>query len=170
MNECAAEHWPEAREPANAILPFTKASACGNDFLLVEGAHASGDLAALTRRLCDRHRGVGADGVEWLFPDAEADVKARLINADGSEAEISGNGTRWVAAEICSRGGKTEVVVRTGAGLKTCRLISQNGGRQGSTFEFEVDMGEPEVGGELSIETMGCGRWGRKFRWGIRIS
>ena len=150
----------------NAILPFTKASACGNDFLLVEGAHASGDLAALTRRLCDRHRGVGADGVEWLFPDAEADVKARLINADGSEAEISGNGTRSVAAEICSRGGKTEVVVRTGAGLKTCRLISQNGGRQGSTFEFEVDMGQPEVGGELSIETMGVRAVGMKVSMG----
>ena len=150
----------------NAILPFTKASACGNDFLLVEGAHASGDLAVLTRRLCDRHRGVGADGVEWLFPDAEADVKARLINADGSEAEISGNGTRSVAAEICSRGGKTEVVVRTGAGLKACRLISQNGGRQGSTFEFEVDMGQPEVGGELSIETMWLRAVGTKVSMG----
>jgi len=150
----------------NAILPFTKASACGNDFLLVEGAHASGDLAALTRRLCDRHRGVGADGVEWLFPDAEADVKARLINADGSEAEISGNGTRSVAAEICSRGGKTEVVVRTGSGLKACRLISQNGGRQGSTFEFEVDMGQPEVGGELSIETMWLRAVGTKVSMG----
>src|SRR6266481_8708341 len=112
-------------------IPFTKASACGNDFLLVEGAHASDDLGALSRLLCDRHRGVGADGVEWLFPDAEADVKARLINADGSEAEISGNGTRCVAAEICSREGKTEVVVRTGAGLKTCRLIRREDGRQG---------------------------------------
>ena len=150
----------------NTRIPFTKASACGNDFLLVEGAHASGDLAALTRRLCDRHRGVGADGVEWLFPDAEADVKARLINTDGSEAEISGNGTRSVAAEIGSRGGKTEVVVRTGAGLKACRLISQNGGRQGSTFEFEVDMGQPEVGGELSIETMWLRAVGTKVSMG----
>ena len=130
-------------------IPFTKASACGNDFLLVQGVHAPGDLRALTRRLCDRHDGVGADGVEWLFPDAEADVMARLINADGSEAEISGNGTRCVAAEICSREGKTEVVVRTGAGLKTCCLQ----GREGSTFEFEADMGQPEVGGELTIET-----------------
>src|SRR5208282_4061034 len=94
-------------------IPFTKASACGNDFLIVEGAYAFGDLGELTRRLCDRHRGVGADGVEWLFPDADADVKLRLINADGSEAEISGNGTRCVAAEICSRTDKTEVVVRT---------------------------------------------------------
>src|SRR5208337_2371773 len=99
--------------------------------------------------LCDRHRGVGADGVEWLFPDAEADVRARLINADGSEAEISGNGTRCVAAELCSREDKTEVVVRTGAGLKTCQLV----GRQGSTFEFEADMGQPEVGSQLSVET-----------------
>ena len=143
-------------------LSFTKASACGNDFLMVDGAHASGDLGVLSRRLCDRHRGVGADGVEWLFPDAEADVKARLINADGSEAEVSGNGTRCVAAEICSREHKTEVVVRTGAGLKTCRLT----GRQGSTFEFEADMGRPEVGGQLSIETMWVRAVGTKVSMG----
>jgi diaminopimelate epimerase len=146
----------------NKRIPFTKASACGNDFLMVEGAHVSGDFAALTRRLCDRHRGVGADGVEWLFADAEADVKARLFNADGSEAEVSGNGTRCVAAEICSREDKIEVVVLTGAGLKTCRLV----GRQGSTFEFEADMGLPEVDGELSIETMGVRAVGTKVSMG----
>ncbi len=148
------------------MVPFTKASACGNDFLLIEGVRVSGDLAALTRRMCDRHRGVGADGVEWLFPDAEADVpadvNARLINADGSEAEVSGNGTRCVAAEICSRTGKTEVVVRTGAGLKTCKLVS----RQGSTFEFEADMGQPEVGGELAIETKWVRAVGTKVSMG----
>jgi len=158
-------HQNEVQQNAiqpNTRIPFTKASACGNDFLLVEGAHASGDLGALSRRLCDRHRGVGADGVEWLFPDAEAHVKARLINADGSEAEISGNGTRCVAAEICSRAGKTEVVVRTGAGLKTCRLT----GRQGSTFEFEVEMGQPEVGGQLALETMWLRAVGTKVSMG----
>jgi diaminopimelate epimerase len=147
-------------------IPFTKASACGNDFLMVEAAHASGDLSALSRRLCDRHRGVGADGVEWLFPDSEADVKARLINADGSEAEISGNGTRCVAAEICSRENKAEVVVRTGAGLKTCRLIARKDGRKGSTFEFETDMGVPEVGGQSSIETMWVRAVGTKVSMG----
>ncbi len=78
--------------------------------------------------------------MEWLFPDAEVDVMARLINADGSEAEISGNGTRCVAAEICSREDKAEVVIRTGAGLKTCRFTA----RQGSTWEFETDMGLPK--------------------------
>ncbi len=135
----------------NTRIPFTKASACGNDFLMVDGAHAAGDIGALTRRLCDRHSGVGADGVEWLFPDAEADVRARLINADGSEAEISGNGTRCVAAEIYSREGKTEVVVRTGAGLKTCQLVGREDGRQGSTFEFEMDMGHESVNGESAF-------------------
>ena len=150
----------------NTRIPFTKASACGNDFLMVDGAHAAGDIGALTRRLCDRHSGVGADGVEWLFPDAEADVRARLINADGSEAEISGNGTRCVAAEIYSREGKTEVVVRTGAGLKTCQLVGREDGRQGSTFEFEMDMGQPDVGGQLSIETMWVRAVGTKVSMG----
>jgi len=160
---------PHESQPAKTI-PFTKASACGNDFLIVEGRHASGDLSALTRCLCDRHRGVGADGVEWLFPDWEADVKARLINADGSEAEISGNGTRCVAAEICSRECKKEVVIRTGAGLKTCRLTSSRDGqqnsRQGSAFEFETGMGQPEVGGEVAIETMSVRAIGTKVSMG----
>ena len=70
-------------------IPFVKASACGNDFLLIEGAQAPGDISAFTRRICDRHEGVGADGVEWMHPHASADIEIRLINADGSEAEIS---------------------------------------------------------------------------------
>jgi diaminopimelate epimerase len=137
-------------ERQNSGIRFTKASACGNDFLIIEGGDVSGDLNALTRRLCDRHNGVGADGVEWLYPDMEAEVMARLINADGSDAEISGNGTRCVAAELCSREEKSEIVVRTGAGLKKCRLTSQ----QGFKFEFEAEMGQPEVGEQLSIETV----------------
>jgi diaminopimelate epimerase len=150
------------RELLTSRIPFTKASACGNDFLIVEAADPAGDLSVLTRRLCDRHRGIGADGVEWLFPDAEADVSARLFNADGSEAEISGNGTRCVAAEISSRQGKTEVVIRTGAGLKTCRLVTQ----QGSDFEFEADMGPPDVGEKLSIETLWVRAVGTKVSMG----
>jgi diaminopimelate epimerase len=133
----------------NKCIAFTKASACGNDFLIVDGAGID-DLSALSRRMCGRHNGIGADGVEWTFPDTDADVRVRLMNADGSEAEISGNGTRCVAAEICSRKGKEEVRVRTAAGVKTCRLI----GRRDPTFEFESDMGKAEVGGQLAIETM----------------
>src|ERR1700685_4543528 len=129
-------------------ISFTKTQACGNDFLIVEAAQAAGDLAALTRRLCDRHRGVGADGVEWLFPAADADVSARLFNADGSEAEISGNGTRCVAAYICSEQAKEKVVIRTGAGLKTCTFTSRNDNQ----YELEIAMGKPEVEDELPIK------------------
>ena len=129
------------------MIPFTKASACGNDFLIVEGAAASTDLAALTQRMCNRHNGVGADGVEWVFPDAEANARILLFNADGSEAEISGNGTRCVAAYLHSRQAKPELTIRTAAGVKTCRLVRH----QGATFEFETAMGRPEVLGTASI-------------------
>jgi len=129
-------------------IPFVKASACGNDFLIIDGMHAPSDLAGFTRRICDRHNGVGADGVEWLFPAQDADTRARLLNADGSEAEISGNGTRCVAAHVCSENPREKVTVRTGAGIKTCTLTS----REEMLFEFETTMGEPQVGDEFSIK------------------
>ena len=130
------------------IVPFVKASACGNDFLIIEGMYAPADLEAFSRRICDRHDGVGADGVEWLFPAIDADVRARLFNADGTEAEISGNGTRCVAAHLCVEQSKEKVTVRTGAGVKTCMLTS----RREMQFEFETAMGEPQVGDEFSIK------------------
>jgi diaminopimelate epimerase len=130
------------------IVPFTKASACGNDFLIMEGFNASANLHEFSKRICDRHNGVGADGVEWLFPAADADMRARLINADGSEAEISGNGTRCVAAYMVANGSPGELTIRTGAGVKPCQLIS----RDGNSFEFEMDMGEPQVGDDFSIK------------------
>lgn len=133
--------------PGTAI-PFVKASACGNDFLIIDGIHAPADLAAFSRRICERHQGVGADGVEWLFPAPDADVRARLFNADGSEAEISGNGTRCVAAYICSEQAREKVTIRTGAGLKVCTFTS----RSDTQYEFEIAMGKPEVGDEFSIK------------------
>ena len=129
-------------------VPFVKASACGNDFLIIDGMHAPDDLVVFTRRICDRHSGVGADGVEWLFPAQDADIRARLLNADGSEAEISGNGTRCVAAHLCSQTPRETVVVRTGAGLRPCVLTSHSE----NVFEFETAMGEPQVGDEFSIK------------------
>jgi diaminopimelate epimerase len=133
--------------PSAIVIPFVKASACGNDFLIIDGSQAPEDLAALSKRLCDRHQGVGADGVEWLFAAPDADIYARLFNADGSEAEISGNGTRCVAAYLCAEQAKERIVVRTGAGLKTCTLTS----RSDTVYEFEIAMGEPQVGPELPV-------------------
>ncbi len=123
-------------------IPFTKASACGNDFLIIDGTLAPDRLHEVTRQICDRHNGVGADGVEWLFTDSDADVEARLINADGSDAEISGNGTRCVAAFLCAESKKESVTIRTGAGVKKCTLMARNG----NTSEFEAAMGAPQCG------------------------
>jgi diaminopimelate epimerase len=131
-----------------AIVPFVKACACGNDFLIIDGANAPADLVEFTRRICDRNQGVGADGVEWLFPTAEADIQGRLLNADGSEAEISGNGTRCVAAFLCSEQAREKVTVLTGAGVKTCRLCSHSG----MEYEFEIAMGPPKIGEEFPVK------------------
>lgn len=130
-------------------IPFAKASACGNDFLIVDFAYAGDDIHGLTRRLCDRHNGVGADGVEWLIASSGADIEARLINADGSDAEVSGNGTRCVAACIAEHGAVERVRIQTGAGVKECSLIA----RHGATFEFKTAMGRPEIAGELTVAT-----------------
>jgi diaminopimelate epimerase len=130
-----------------ANIPFVKATACGNDFLLIDFAHAPSDIYGFSRRICDRNNGVGADGVEWLLPATDAGIRVRLLNADGSEAEISGNGTRCVAAWYCAENQRDSVVIRTGAGLKTCELKA----RDGNTFEFRSSMGQPEVGDGFSI-------------------
>src|SRR5215471_2772727 len=128
-------------------VPFVKASACGNDFLIIDGVYAPEDLHHFSKHICDRHNGVGADGVEWLYPATDADAFARLINADGSEAEISGNGTRCVAASLVSEGKGTKLAIRTGAGIKHCELLSHNG----TSFQFEMDMGQPKVEDAFSI-------------------
>jgi diaminopimelate epimerase len=134
--------------PSSTAVPFVKASACGNDFLIIDAMYLPPDISGFSKRICDRHQGVGADGVEWLFPAPDADIRARLFNADGSEAEISGNGTRCVAAFLCSQQAKEKFAIRTGAGIKTCTLTS----RGESKYEFEVAMGEPQLGDEFSIK------------------
>ncbi|HVZ18538.1 MAG TPA: hypothetical protein VG897_15570, partial [Terriglobales bacterium] len=140
----------------NRSIPFVKATACGNDFLLIDGsAVGDDDRKPVTQKLCDRHLGIGADGVEWLFPATEADVYAHLINSDGSNAEVSGNGTRCVAAWhtwknltqyqrppdnmddlLATIGRDSTVRVLTDAGVKACKLVKQTG----PEFEFRSDM------------------------------
>lgn len=136
---------------AAVTIPFVKASACGNDFLMIDfsAVPRETDIHAFTQGICDRHQGVGADGVAWMLPHRSADIEIRLINADGSEAEVSGNGTRCVAAYLCSERGKEKIAVQTGAGLKVCTLTS----RSDSEYEFEIEMGEAVVEKELSLMT-----------------
>lgn len=135
-------------KPGGSTIPFVKATACGNDFLLIDAALAPTDIAAFTRRICDRHDGVGADGVEWMAPHFSADMEIRLINADGSPAEISGNGTRCVAAYVCAMQGKERISILTGAGTKICSLTS----RRDSEYEFEMEMGKGTVAPELALK------------------
>ena len=77
------------------MIPFIKAHACGNDFLIISEDDVKGaDKAVLAQRLCDRNTGIGADGIEFFAWTGDTSSKAQLYNADGSIAEISGNGTR----------------------------------------------------------------------------
>jgi diaminopimelate epimerase len=123
------------------VIPFTKAHGAGNDFLLSWADQVPEvDLPSTARAICDRHTGIGADG--WmLIRSHSSDYSIRLFNADGSEPEMSGNGTRCAAAVLIDSGrAATDVVLATGAGPKHLRLLERNGRR----FVFEMDMGAPK--------------------------
>jgi diaminopimelate epimerase len=124
-----------------SLIRFVKAHACGNDFLIIEESVASGRHAALAHRLCARNTGIGADGIEFLDRRADGSYFLRLFNADGSEAELSGNGTRCVAAWLAISEGLEQVSLGTHGGVRTCRLM----GREGSRLWIESGMGVPRV-------------------------
>jgi len=120
---------------------FVKAHACGNDFLLIEEALAQGRHAGMARKLCARHTGIGADGIEFIERRADGTLFLRLFNADGSEAELSGNGTRCVAAWLALSEGLQAVSMGTHGGARSCTVIR----RTGSEWWIESGMGVPRV-------------------------
>jgi diaminopimelate epimerase len=128
------------------LIPFVKAHACGNDFLVIQEELAGVEAReVLTRRLCHRNQNIGADGIEFLSWHGERRGKIRLYNADGSIAEISGNGTRCVAAWMAyetKAGPGDEILIETDAGLRLCRIEA----RTGELFHITSAMGIPEVG------------------------
>ena len=131
------------------MIPFTKAHACGNDFLIVTEEAATGhDPVELTRRLCARNTGIGADGIEFFAWKLSSSSKGkagriRLYNADGSIAEISGNGTRcvaaWMAEELDAKAGD-DLEIETDAGLRVCHVNARNG----CSVEVTTGMGVPQ--------------------------
>src|SRR5271170_1415411 len=127
------------------LIPFAKAHACGNDFLIVDaGSVEARDRSAFTRRLCARNIGVGADGVEYLGWTGNRSGRIQLFNADGSKAEISGNGTRCVAAWMAHKenAGTDDVfAIETDAGLRKCRVVSSSAHH----FEIATGMGVPKI-------------------------
>ena len=139
-------------------MRVTKAHAYGNDFLLMEESElpAGIDRPDLARRMCDRYRGIGADGLMIYSepPNPRTSeptpprASMRLLNADGSRSEVSGNGVRCLAVLLAGRHEDArEVIVETEAGEKRLALIERAGGR----VTFRAEMGAPT---ELRTQTL----------------
>ncbi len=123
-------------------LPFTKMQGIGNDYIYINGfEHQIADPHSLARRMSDRHFGAGSDGLVLILPSAMADVRMRMFNADGSEAEMCGNASRCVGKYAHDSGlvRKNVIQLETAAGIKVIHLIFDGGEVCGAT----VDMGEP---------------------------
>jgi len=126
-------------------MNFTKVQGAGNDFVLVEGGKARRDWSQLAIAMCNRHFGIGADGLLVLLPSDKAHFQMRVFDPDGSEAEACGNGLRCMVRYALNRGLVTkkaqEVSVETIAGVRKARLDTT-----GSTATIQVGMGEPKFG------------------------
>jgi len=124
-------------------MRFVKMHGIGNDYVYVDGwDHQVEDPAALARVISDRHFGVGSDGLILIEPDDEADCRMRMFNADGSEAQMCGNGIRCVAKYAWDRGRArvNPMRIATAAGIKTLDLALADDGTMAAAT---VDMGEP---------------------------
>lgn len=137
------------------MIPFTKAHGAKNDFLLTWAAEVPDDapsdrLPEIAIAICNRHTGIGADGWMVVHPaSANTPASIRLINSDGSAAELSGNGTRCAAALLVQAGHREEMVpIQTGAGLKHLKLLARDGNR----YQFEMNMGAAEVESSETFE------------------
>jgi len=127
-------------------MRFTKMQGCGNDFLIFDPGEVEGmDLPDLALRACDRHFGVGADGILIPAPSSTADLEMVYLNSDGSSSEMCGNGLRCLARYAKDRGmveGEA-LSVATGAGVKKVILLDDGSSR--------VDMGAPHFDTEVGV-------------------
>ena len=123
-------------------MKFTKMHGCGNDYVYVNLFEEKiADPAALSIKVSDRHFGIGSDGLITIGPSQQADFRMRIYNADGSEAEMCGNGIRCVAKYVYDHHmtDRKEITVETGAGIKTLQLTVEDG----KVTQVRVDMGQP---------------------------
>lgn len=135
-------------------VPIVKANGTGNDFVLVDERQASvDDPVAFARRICDRTDGVGADGVLFLQASERFDARLRIVNADGSDAEMCGNGMRCVARYLVERGAPSAFTVATLAGPIGVEVLSR-----APEYRVRVEVGTPDVeigGAERTLESAG---------------
>jgi diaminopimelate epimerase len=128
-------------------MRFTKMQGAGNDYIYVDCFRSPipHDPAGVSRAISDRHFGVGADGLILICPSDKADARMRMFNADGSEAEMCGNGIRCVAKFVYEHGlvRKPSLQVETGRGVLRLELEVHGG----SVRQVQVDMGEPILHG-----------------------
>jgi diaminopimelate epimerase len=129
-------------------MHFTKMHGAGNDYVYVDCFRQSlpRDPAGLSRRISDRHCGVGSDGLILICPSMIAHARMRMFNADGSEAQMCGNGVRCVAKFVYDRGlvRKNPLRIETGRGVLSLELDIQGG----AVHKVRVDMGEPILDAE----------------------
>jgi len=129
--------------PKPKLRPFVKMYGTGNDFVIIPcfGFKPVFSAQKLGRHLCDRRKGIGADQLLLLHSSRKADFKFQIINPDGSEAEMCGNGIRCAAKHLMESGAtkKREIVFETPAGIKKVKCLGKH--------SFEVDMGEPIMKG-----------------------
>lgn len=126
-------------------MKFVKMHGCGNDYIYVDGSVekiAQEDKPALAKRLSDRHFGVGGDGVIFINPSGEADFEMEMYNADGSRAEMCGNGIRCVAKYVYDRGltSKKKISIISAGQVKELKLAIQDK----KVVFVKVNMGSPE--------------------------
>jgi diaminopimelate epimerase len=137
-----------------STMRFTKMHGCGNDYVYVDCVNQSPprDPATLAKKISDRHFGVGSDGLILICPSERADVRMRMFNADGSEAEMCGNGVRCVAKYAYDHGlaRKPALTVETGRGVLSLELETQGG----TVRQVRVDMGEPILEAERIPTTL----------------
>ena len=127
-------------------MKFTKMHGCGNDYIYINGFTekvAQEDKPELVRRLSDRHFGIGGDGAIFINPSTEADFEMEMYNADGSRAEMCGNGIRCVAKYVYDKGltNKTDISVISCGGVKYLQLFLEDG----KVDTVKVNMGTPEL-------------------------
>jgi diaminopimelate epimerase len=124
-------------------MRFLKMHGCGNDYIYLDCFRQPPprDPAGLSRTISDRHFGVGGDGLILICPSERADARMRIFNADGSEAEMCGNGIRCVAKYVYDHGiaRKPQLTIETGRGILTLDVE----GSGGKVRQVRVDMGEP---------------------------
>ena len=127
-------------------LQFVKMHGCGNDYVYIDGVSQElpqdeSKLRELSRRLADRRRGVGGDGMILILPSTRADVRMRMFNADGSEAQMCGNGIRCVAKYAVDSGLAGNDKVRVESAVKIHDITVSR--KDGEVVSAQVDMGVP---------------------------